>query len=345
MEKVTIKDIARLTGLSKGTVDRVLHNREGVSKKSYAKVMKVIEELGYEPNIYASLLARHDKRLVVVILPHSNPGEFWELVEPGLAKAAESSGKLGVELRKVEYDQYDEASFVAVCDDVLAMAPSGVVLPPMFRDATIAFTARLRESGIPYIYIDSKPEGDEGYLAYFGLNMPRSGYLCADLLTDGNVVEEVAVVRIKRDKSGLSDPTVDRREGFLAYMKDHCPGCAVETIFVDPNDSKGIPAVLEDFFNTHPQTRHIATFNSRIHLIAPFLRKHAAKGFRVIGFDNLEGNMTALSDGLVKALITQHPDNQVAEAVAALTNLLVFGKAPSTRDNFIHMDILTRYNI
>ena len=35
MEKVTINDIARLTGLSKGTVDRVLHNRGEVSKKSY----------------------------------------------------------------------------------------------------------------------------------------------------------------------------------------------------------------------------------------------------------------------------------------------------------------------
>ena len=45
--KVTINDIARLTGLSKGTVDRVLHKRGEVSKKSYEKVMKVIEELGY----------------------------------------------------------------------------------------------------------------------------------------------------------------------------------------------------------------------------------------------------------------------------------------------------------
>ena len=45
-QKITIKDIARLTGLSKGTVDRVLHNREGVSKKSYAKVMQVIHEIG-----------------------------------------------------------------------------------------------------------------------------------------------------------------------------------------------------------------------------------------------------------------------------------------------------------
>ena len=40
--KITIKDVARLSGLSKGTVDRVIHNRGEVSKKSYDKVMKVV---------------------------------------------------------------------------------------------------------------------------------------------------------------------------------------------------------------------------------------------------------------------------------------------------------------
>ena len=44
-EKITILDIARRTGLSKGTVDRVLHNRGEVSRRSYDKVMAAIEEL------------------------------------------------------------------------------------------------------------------------------------------------------------------------------------------------------------------------------------------------------------------------------------------------------------
>ena len=61
-EKITINDIARRTGLSKGTVDRVLHNRGEVSRKSYERVMEVIRELGYEPNVYASLLAKGKKQ-------------------------------------------------------------------------------------------------------------------------------------------------------------------------------------------------------------------------------------------------------------------------------------------
>ena len=86
MEKATIKDIAKLTGLSKGTVDRVLHNRGEVSKKSYEKVMASVKELGYEPNVYASLLAKSQTRTIAVLLPSPDPGSYWELAASGISE-------------------------------------------------------------------------------------------------------------------------------------------------------------------------------------------------------------------------------------------------------------------
>ncbi|MDE6147412.1 MAG: LacI family DNA-binding transcriptional regulator, partial [Bacteroidales bacterium] len=50
---VTINDVALAAGVSKGTVDRVLHDRGEVSRKSRDKVLRAIEELGFSPNIYA----------------------------------------------------------------------------------------------------------------------------------------------------------------------------------------------------------------------------------------------------------------------------------------------------
>ena len=80
--KITINDVARLSGLSKGTVDRVLHNRGEVSAKSREKVLKVIEECGYRPNIYASLLASKKAHKIVCLIPDFAPGDFWELTDP-----------------------------------------------------------------------------------------------------------------------------------------------------------------------------------------------------------------------------------------------------------------------
>ena len=55
--KITIKDIAKRAGVSVGTVDRVLHKRPNVSESALEKVNKVLEEINYKPNMYASALA------------------------------------------------------------------------------------------------------------------------------------------------------------------------------------------------------------------------------------------------------------------------------------------------
>ena len=68
-KKITIIDIAEKTGLSKGTVDRVIHNRGEVSAKSREKVLQAIREFGYEPNLHASLLASGHRKTVVLLMP------------------------------------------------------------------------------------------------------------------------------------------------------------------------------------------------------------------------------------------------------------------------------------
>ena len=45
--KIRIKDIAERAGVSVGTVDRVIHGRTNVSKASYDKVQKVLDEINY----------------------------------------------------------------------------------------------------------------------------------------------------------------------------------------------------------------------------------------------------------------------------------------------------------
>lgn len=56
-DRIRIKDIAIRAGVSVGTVDRVLHNRPSVSKEARDKVEKALEEMDYQPNMYASALA------------------------------------------------------------------------------------------------------------------------------------------------------------------------------------------------------------------------------------------------------------------------------------------------
>ena len=344
VNKVTINDVAKAAGVSKGTVDRVLHNRGEVSAKSKEAVLRVIEELGFKPNLYASLLASQKSIRIQCIIPEYFTGEFWSLTDKGIQDAAELVSRYGVIVEPVKYDQYDIESFQSVCEKVLADPPAGVVIAPMFGDETLKFVRELSEKNVPYIYIDSKLE-DENYFAYFGMPMYQSGYLCADIMTDGrNVPDKVYVVRIARDKKGLSDPTVNRRNGFKDYMAEKYPGTEIVNMFIDPKDRDAMDATLDEVFAGNNGEKYIVMFNSRVHLVADYIRRRGLKDCRVVGFDVLEKNLNALRDGSVQLLIAQHTDSQTVAAVNALVDYILLGKPVAKKDNFTQMDILNRYN-
>ena len=63
----TIKDVARLSGVSLTTVSRVINGSEKVSKKTKDKVDRAIRELGYFPNNAArSLVKKHPDTIGVL---------------------------------------------------------------------------------------------------------------------------------------------------------------------------------------------------------------------------------------------------------------------------------------
>lgn len=350
--KITIKDVARMAGVSRGTVDRVIHNRGDVSRQRHDDVMRVIKDIGYEPNIYASILAHDKSRSIALLLPSYRPGEYWEMAGRGASLAQAYARTFNVSIETFLYDQYDIESFRAACVQMLDLSPSAVVLPPIFRNETAVLTATLRERGIPYSYVDTKLEED-GYLTFYGMPMYKSGYLCADLLFDSisSVPEaseemKVAIVRIEHDRNRKSDPTAIRRAGFIDYMREHYPEVEILSVYIDPHDPRGIIDTLSAFCSANPGITHIAMFNSRVHLIAPALESLRQENkIRAIGFDNLDDNLAALRRGAIRYLITQHTDEQTRLAINSMVDYLILNKEPERRDNYMHMDILSRENI
>ncbi|HEY8344339.1 MAG TPA: LacI family DNA-binding transcriptional regulator [Bacillota bacterium] len=83
---VTIKDIARIAGVSPSTVSGVINNNGRVGKETKEKILKVIKELNYRPNAVAKGLRSKNTRTVGLLLPSiTNP--FY----PGFARGVEDT--------------------------------------------------------------------------------------------------------------------------------------------------------------------------------------------------------------------------------------------------------------
>ena len=65
-KKVTIYDIARLSGFSPKTVSRVINGGVNVKEETYQAIQKVIEELSYIPNAYAQNLPTQQNFLLLL---------------------------------------------------------------------------------------------------------------------------------------------------------------------------------------------------------------------------------------------------------------------------------------
>ena len=78
---MTIKEIAKLAGVSKSTVSRVINDSEHVSDQAREKVKEVIKETGYVPNSLAKNLKRNKTDTIGVVLPKINTSTFSSAVE------------------------------------------------------------------------------------------------------------------------------------------------------------------------------------------------------------------------------------------------------------------------
>lgn len=65
----TIKDIAQLAGVSYGTVSRVLNNQPGVNANTKERILKIMEEVGYQPNAIARSLVKQQSNTIALMVP------------------------------------------------------------------------------------------------------------------------------------------------------------------------------------------------------------------------------------------------------------------------------------
>ena len=71
---MTINEIAEYAHVSIGTVDRVIHNRKGVSEKTKKLIQSIIDEYGYQPNPIARQLKSNKPFVIGVLLPTLESG-------------------------------------------------------------------------------------------------------------------------------------------------------------------------------------------------------------------------------------------------------------------------------
>jgi LacI family transcriptional regulator len=344
-EKTRLKDIAKLAGVSIGTVDRVLHNRGEVAEKTMRRVQEILKETNYSPDVMARGLKSRKKCNLVSLLPEPSPDNiFWSKHPAGIDRAVREFDLFRLTLSQVTFNMSDEQDFERKAEKVIEMEPDGVLLAPIFKSESIVFCGKLQERKIPFVFVDGFVEESE-FLAYIGEDAYSSGRVAgqlADLITPPE--KDMLIVIIARNIRNVQHLN-KRIRGFSSYFTGRSinRGKRITISIPDPSN-ESLERALDRAFMENQNIGSVYMSGSKSFLIAGYLEKRGRRNVSLIGYDLLDKNISYLRSGTIRFLIGQRPEEQTYKAAKKLFEFISLDRIPD-RMEYLPVDIITSENV
>lgn len=341
----TIKDIAKEANVSTGTVDRVLHNRGGVSIKTERKIKLLIERNNFKINIIASSLALKKNLKIATLIPNFDKENiFWKAPLMGINTAQEEVEIFGIKVQNFAFDQYKVSTYLSQFKALLDSKPDGVIIVPTFQKETQQIVLKLEQKNIPYIFLNIDIEGFNN-ISFIGQESYQSGFLAGKLMH--LCLQDECSVMIIQTRSSIDDNhSISKRiSGFNDYFSDN--KIALKSIKVNTYNLNNLNALKEklgSIFKKEPTIRGVYVPNSKISIFADCIEDLKTQKLSLIGFDGTEQNVKCLKEDKVSFLISQKPFKQGYNSIKLMTNYLIEKKQPQAKV-YSPMEILTKENI
>lgn len=275
-KKITIYDIARISGVSPKTVSRVINGGERVKPETYQAVMKVIDELSYVPNAYAQNLT---KKETINILISVKKMESFPLIwfQTLLDKVLQTCKEVGVNAI-VEYFGEGDSIKDSIISSTGSLVDGVIVFYEGKDDSRIQY---LKKNNMPFIVFgESYTDG----VIYVSNNDFKAGY---DLM---KAVEEKGFKKMWLLMGGPSLVNKNRENGVREFVKEKRYDIDLEVIY-------GLFTIesVYDYVKEHLSTSNIPDiiFVSGDEKVQGVIRGCYEKGIlipdqlTIVGFDNI----------------------------------------------------------
>ena len=302
---VTIKDIAQKAGVSRGTVDRVLHNRSGVNAAVAARVKDIACELGFVPNRAGKVLAARKQKIKFACLLPDASIPFFSQVIKGFERAQKELGDFGVTLKIFYAAKYDEKNHIEAIKKISRGKFSGVCFTTLDTPEVQFEVNKIVQKGIPVVSVNTDIP-DSGRICYVGTDYFRSGKTAAGMLCLINK-EKINVLILAGSYNMRGHK--ERIKGFVSGLESHNADFTV----VDKIES------FDDDATAYEKTCAALKSNPKINCVfvasagaggACCAVQECGKKINVLAFDEVPQVTEFLKSGLIDFTIDQEPEMQ-----------------------------------
>lgn len=321
-KKYTIKDIAKMAGVSKGTVDRVLHNRGKVSPTALSKINEVLNIIDYEPNLIARNLKNTKIYRICVLLPDPENDPYWLPCIKGIQEAKKEFKAYNIAIETHFFNPESTKSFLKANKNILKEAPAAVLIAPLFHKETLEIVEHYKELNIVVNTFNNQVE-TSSIKSFVGQDLYKSGRVAASLMNLILSSGQIAIVHI--DESLKNAVHMQKKEqGFRTYFEEK--GLTDFSLTTLKLKHPNIETKFLTFLEEHPNLKGIFITTSKAYQIASILATQKEKKISIIGYDLIEKNIPFLNEGKIHFLIHQNQKRQVYLGISTLVEHFLFGK-------------------
>lgn len=322
---VTIKDIAKIANVSRGTVDRVLNNRGSVNREVELRIQKIAADLGYKPNRAGKALAARKKPYQIGCMLPGVENPFFDDVIAGMRAAEREFSDYGLSILPVLLKGYNPEMHLEVLETLAAKGVDALCLTTVDVPQVIEKINSLIQSGLPVVTVNSDIRGTSR-LFYVGCNYLKSGRTAAGMLS----------LMLRGRGSTLIVTGSLKMQGHNQRIHGFCSEIKEKNLDIDVVD---IVESQDDNETAYRNTKEVLSSNQLINSI--YITAAGAAGvcravnelglerkLRLISVDDIPTTREAVGKGIIDATICQEPFEQGYQAVKHLFNYFIEGVIP-----------------
>ena len=339
--RVTMKEIAERAGVHQATVDKVVHNRVGVSDEVRAKVQAIIDELGYKPNPTGRVLQRQGKkyRIYAILvdvdaLPYLKNG-----IEQGLKEWAGfdievTHAVTGFQEAKRQSEYIDKA--------VLDKA-DGIILSPINADCVRRAIDRAADAGIPVITTDSDIDGSRRTCCV-SIDSAKASRIAGRLLGQFlNGQGKIAIISSAIETENNNYYVRMREQGFTDFIRREYPEIEIVSCIESFEDPQITYRKTTELLKEQPELRGLyITCGGVAQVGRALIESGRADSIRVLCYEDYPEIVELIRQGVVDWTLGGEKAAQGSLPVKLIMDQLVFGRKPAPDRIFTDTRILIK---
>ncbi|MCL2831737.1 MAG: LacI family transcriptional regulator [Treponema sp.] len=338
----TIKEIAKLSGVSVGTVDRVLYNRGRVSAQTREKITSILENLNFQPNAMAKSLALRRHPATVGIVSHVQPNfsnYAIEQSELGIKAAISEIEGSGINFCHVYSRNFDINHQITLIDDLVKDGIVALMIQPISSEALLEKISSLE---IPvFCYSNDIPNDYPHYFA--GINTYKAGETVAGLFHLINPkLHKMAFISSSLSMLG----NLRRSQGFKEKLKQlygkDIIQCEITAINDDDIAYKNVYEMLRKNRDIDSLFLNSGAVKA---CFAAFTELGILGKIPIISFDLSETIINNIRNNNIAATIYQNSYQHSYLTVKRIYNYIVTGILPAQREIYVDFQIIIRQNL